>query len=54
MRVETRASAMGIIIIAVAVFEIHMERNAVAAMNPSTSFFVPDPARLITLRAIRR
>jgi len=53
-RVVTRARAIGIIIIAVAVLEIHIEINAVATMNPSTSFFVPEPARLITLRAMRR
>ena len=48
------ATAIGIIIIAVAVFEIHIERNAVATMNPSTRRLGLVPTRRMICNAIRR
>ena len=48
------AMAIGIIIIAVAVFDIHIERNAVATMNPSTRRFGLVPTIRMICRAIRR
>ncbi len=43
------ASPIGIIIIAVAVFEIHIDRNPVATINPRTirSIFVPIAAMIV-------
>ncbi len=51
--VETMANAMGIIIIADAVLDIHIERNAVATMNPKMSLFELVPVRHMIWRAIR-
>ncbi len=48
------ATAIGIIIIVVAVFEIHIERNAVAIMNPSTRRRGLVPTRRMMCSAIRR
>ena len=47
------AMAIGIIIIAVAVFEIHMERNAVATMKPNINIRGLVPMVLMILSAIR-
>ncbi len=47
------AIAMGTIIIAVAVFDIHIERNAVAIMNPKMSMRELEPALLRIISAIR-
>ena len=45
---EATASTIGNIIATVAVFEIHMERNAVVAMNPSMIIFgdVPTSSKI--------
>ena len=48
------ASPTGTIMIAVAVFEIHMERKAAASMKPSTMRAGPPPTARMTQRAIRR
>ena len=54
MIVRMIATAIGIIIMAVAVFEIHIERNAVATMNPSTSRLGLVPVTRMICRAMRR
>src|SRR5690606_12161905 len=48
------AEQMASIITAVAVLEIHMERNPVATMNPRIIFLGAVPKRVMTYRAIRR
>ena len=48
------ASPMGAIITAVAVFEIHMDRNAAATMKPRTMRAGPPPTQAMMLRAMRR
>ncbi len=51
--VAMMAMAMGTIIIAVAVLDIHIERNAVATINPKISMREFEPALLRIARAIR-
>ena len=48
------ARAMGSIIRVVAVFDIHILRKAVAAMNPRIRNFSPDGQALTIIRAILR
>ena len=48
------ARPIGTVITAVAVFEIHIDRNADAAMNPSTIRAGPPPMRWMMPSAIRR
>ena len=51
---EIIANPMGSIITDVAVLEIHMERNAEEAMNPSTRKSARRPMTWMIFRAIRR
>ena len=51
---ETMAKPMGTIIMAVAVLDIHMDKNAAAAMNPSTILEGPPPMRRMIKSAMRR
>ena len=48
------ASPIGTIMMAVAVLETHMDRNAAATMKPSTIRDGPPPIIRMILRAIRR
>ena len=50
----TTAMPIGSIIMAQAVFDIHIDRNAVATMNPSTSRVGFTPTRRIVCSAILR
>ena len=47
------ASATGSIIKAVAAFEIHIDKNAVAAITPSTIRWLSAPIRFKMCKAIR-
>ncbi len=51
---STIASPMGTIITAVAVSEIHIERNAAAIMKPRTLRAGPPPTAWMMLSAMRR
>ena len=48
------ASPIGSTVIAVAVFEIHIDRNAAAIMKPRTMRAGPPPTRRMMLSAMRR
>ena len=52
LRITARPT--GIIMIAVAVFEIHIDRKAAASMNPSTIRAGPPPTERMTHSAMRR
>ena len=51
---NTIATPIGSMVTAVAVFEIHIDRNAAAIMKPSTMRAGPPPTRRMMLSAMRR